>query len=1127
MVKNYLESERDLFLSGQYLFPLIGMDKIYTYTVDFYDMLNQKTSYSSYIYVYTVKPKTQFKTAGTFKENRKITVTADYERNSAYLRDKVTFDLLKFDASTNKANNIFFRTQNESLLEFIVKDEDMLNLSMQIQSSVPAQYIERSDIPNGYMISNVFDQEIQVHRDYEPAIIANIWSSVMIRGESLDLQYDASSYDGDLISKNNYKIYYDQNQDGVPEQLVKQGKWSEYTGYVANKLGTYKIVFDIEESFGEATLEEFISAADLRKTTTERYFYVENVAPVTAIETDIPIDIEKVDVFVLNDNDITREMNNDIKNKRVDWINALQFESGVSANLQIWDLHTYIESKPMSLSVNTGGYPPSTYNYLSEGWSGSLTRTGIRDLGKYQDFGSSQPYKVCVDVPVYKRVWNGHICGWISGDGFDGTIAASCYVQDGTKKECETFYEWVPDEQWVSNYYGDYSGVITKPTKQVFNPTINMNTEKYVVYFANNTIKNKADFDALRSRMDSNVILVGTNNLKNQLGEIGFVNINQPLDAILEQVNTLIAENELVINGRLLLVNQTFSTMFSDFDIESDTLANLGLQYVHDPNYFDNSMGFESGTRATYSDTGYTVQTTKTSFSKAGYYQIFRQIKDKITGFETHEQVSNVARTDIYVHRKPIADFTLDWDYNTATNSYKTTWVDLSYDLDHQFKDAQKGIRDRRIMYRKTSGDNVWIYAIPDNLTHGTYEVSYTVKDIEGAWSDPVTKSYTLSAEPPIRLFGQLKPLDSKFEIGSVPASEGLVLYQLKSIYHRAHQLKISMHRENGQTLGQEALLFSSNVPYYNILGNSYSWADKILATAPTWQDGKYYVKVQAQSTHMPVVTTELVLPFHILTPIEIKGSLSELMPGERVKISANTNKYASTARVVLMEGTSYALEVPLRKASVQSHPEQILWEGEVVLPENIPESLYGHRFVAETASGKNAYDYLEAKVEGLKIESFELKGYWTHWRGQVDLFGKQMPNMPHRLLSYEKVVFTAEIKGQPDHVYLTLSPELEAMTFINRLGQTYQYKTETGYEVRFPLQLQKQSETGNLSVWSVTYVIPLCNETLSEDDLRVRPSYFAQVVASKGESKRYAEINDIDITGNIFDHLYMQPAYK
>ena len=459
--------------------------------------------------------------------------------------------------------------------------------------------------------------------------------------------------------------------------------------------------------------------------------------------------------------------------------------------------------------------------------------------------------------------------------------------------------------------------------------------------------------------------------------------------------------------------------------------------------------------------------------------------------------------------------------------SYKTTWVDLSYDLDHQYTDAKKGIRDRRIMYRKTSADNTWIYAIPDNLTHGTYEVTYSVKDMEGAWSNPVTKSYTLSAEPPIRLFGQLKTLDPKFEIGAVPASEGLVLYHLRSVYHRAHQIKVSIHRENGQTLAQEALLFSSNVPIYNILGNNYNWMDKVLATSPTWQDGKYYVKVQAQSTHTPIVTTDLELPFHIQTPIWIKGTISELMPGEKVKISAVTNKYASTAHVRLMDGTPYALEVPLRKSINQGDAEEIFWEGEVLLSESIPEGLYGHRFIAETASGKQGFDDLEVKVEGLKIEAFELKGYWSHWRGQVDLFGKQMLNMPHRLLSYEKVIFTAHIKGRPESVTLKLSPELEAMTFINRLGQTYRYKDETGYEVAFPLEMIKKSESGNLSIWQVEYILPLCTETLSDENVRLRTPYVAVVTVGKGEIKRTAEINDIEVTGNIFDHLYMQPEYK
>ena len=714
----------------------------------------------------------------------------------------------------------------------------------------------------------------------------------------------------------------------------------------------------------------------------------------------------------------------------------------------------------------------------------------------------------------------------------------------GTEGQCFTTYQYwtaiysgtvtgtilVDDTRYdpYDNYTGHYSGTIYKSVKQTLTPTYRLNSNKYLIYFADSAVNNVSDVQAIKNRGATKVILVGKNATKTGLTHDYYINSEQALGEIMKQINQIIVSENPYENKQLVQVGETFNLMKVDIDAVNDPIVQVAYQYIHNPNYYDNSMGAEAQTRTTFSDIdGHYISTVKTSFSKTGVYSIYRKIKDVPTTHLEYGLASNQPMIDIYVHRKPIADFTLDWDYNTATNSYKTTWVDLSYDLDHQFTDAQKGIRDRRIMYRKTSGDNIWIYAIPDNLTHGTYEVTYMVMDIERAWSDPITKTFTLSAEPPIRLFGQLKTQDSRFETHALPASEGLRLHDLKTIYHRANQLKIAIHRENGQALSQEALLFSSNIPNYNIVGNNYNWMDKTLATLPTWQDGDYFVRVEAQSSQAPMVSAVIDLPFKILTPIWINGALNELMPGEMVKISAVTNKYASNARVRLMDGTAYTLEVPLRKTESQSNPEQIMWEGEVLLPEPIPDGMYGHRFIAETASGKQAFDYLEVKVESLKIESFELKGYWTHWRGQVDLFGKQLLNMPHRLLSYEKVIFTAHIKGHPDHVTLKLSPELEAMTFTNRLGQTYRYKDETGYEVAFPLQMVKQSEVGNLSIWQVEYVLPLSTETLSEENVRIRAPYFAEVTASKGEVKRSAIINDIDVTGNIFDHLYMQPAYK
>ena len=73
-------------------------------------------------------------------------------------------------------------------------------------------------------------------------------------------------------------------------------------------------------------------------------------------------------------------------------------------------------------------------------------------------------------------------------------------------------------------------------------------------------------------------------------------------------------------------------------------------------------------------------------------------------------------------------------------------------------------------MYRKTSGDNVWVYAIPDNLNSGTYELRYTVKDIEGAWSDEITSFFTLSVEPPIQLKAKLRSISPPLRDAQYPS---------------------------------------------------------------------------------------------------------------------------------------------------------------------------------------------------------------------------------------------------------------------------------------------------------------------------------------------------------------------
>lgn len=834
-------ADSENFIAGQHLFPLIGKDKIYTYSIIYTDGEGTNVTYSSYIVVYTTKPKAQFKTEGTFKENRKITVNTDFTSvNSSYLLSNATLSNISFDAASDYTGSVKFKTKNSNQMVFLVKNESELSINIRTQAVISPSLIERSDIPSGYFVSDDYNQSYRIDKDYAPAIIANIWSGVMIRGESLDFAYEGSSYDDDLISINTYKIYYDSNGDSIPELLVKQGNWDDYNGFVANSLGAYKIVFEVEESFGQETIEEFITPSDKRKATVERMFYVDNVAPVTAIETNINVNIPKVDLLVLNDEGITRELNEEIKNKRVDWINALGQSKGVSANVQIWDLYTYIDSKTVSPTRHTGSsYPSATWNYSSGGYSGILNRINVRDNGSYYDYGYYQEYTTTEQIPI-----------WEGATDFDCILRGDCRRIVGYETVTTTHYEWVSNYVWESNYYGDYHGTITKPIKQTFDPTLNISSEKYIIYIAKDAIKNPADLDLMKKKASSKLILVGNPSLEGTISHYAFVNVNQPTDDIIKAVNTIIGNDNALSNKKLLLVGEAFQTYFMDYDEEKDSLVNSGLQYVHEQNFYDNSMGLETGAVSVYSSGSYVIQPTKTSFSKPGKYTVYRRVKDSIPGFTSYEKFSNDALMEIYVHRKPIADFNLDWDYDAATSTYITTWVDKSYDLDHQFSDPQRGIRDRKIMYRKTSGDNLWIYAIPQNLTSGTYELRYTVKDIEGVWSDEKVTTFTLAAEVPMQFSAELRSkipemLLSKFTIGN-----DVEWYDVWTRFPYAHRLEISLWDGATRVTTLPIKTVSYNGTNAIKSGNDYNWSN-ISYSIPKGiglQEKTYTVRIEAIS---------------------------------------------------------------------------------------------------------------------------------------------------------------------------------------------------------------------------------------------------------------------------------------
>lgn len=163
-------------------------------------------------------------------------------------------------------------------------------------------------------------------------------------------------------------------------------------------------------------------------------------------------------------------------------------------------------------------------------------------------------------------------------------------------------------------------------------------------------------------------------------------------------------------------------------------------------------------------------------------------------------------------------------------------------------------------------------------------------------------------------------------------------------------------------------------------------------------------------------------------------------------------------------------------------------------------------------------------EVTAIDITDISISGYWNHWRGQVDIFGERLSNEPHRFLSLERVRIDITTKGNPDKVIIRFSPELEAMTYSDPHGNVYSYGRDFfGYEVKFPTD-STFNVSNNHVRWE--YNLPLAPSTKSWDNSRLRPPYTMTVTAYKGSKSVVRTINDIEITGNIYDLTYIQPVH-
>ncbi|HHW47036.1 MAG TPA: hypothetical protein GXX14_00250, partial [Clostridiaceae bacterium] len=963
------------------------------------------------------------------------------------------------------------------------------------------------------------------------------------------------------VASNKVEVYYDSDNDEECEQLIATyDDIAEFPEFTPAKLGNYKFVNIVREEFGEETLEEFITEDDKKVKVVEREFFVDNLVPMTGLYVDIPIVRPEIDVYFMLDKDLEREKVNWVLDNRINIDNTLRYNN-ILPKVETWDMHTYTYSQYANTSRNTGtSYPSGSIYYSSNGYSGYLSLYSVSDNGSYQDLGhyetktesktvtksASQSGTFCPRCgsvpPTYGSTYY-----YSDSEGYSGTLSqvyynysskatsSFCNVHQHTNIEefrrdwtwsgtvTRTVQIWIPNWVWVPNYTGFYSGTIYKYVRQPYTNPFRSLSYKYVIYISNGDISELPDLQMVMSKSDAKLVLIGQESIKDQIGYNHFI-LNDGSKTIEELINealSYIIENNQSIEKIFVLKGETFTIQTSDYDEENDPLIEKKVQYVQDVDYFDNPTGKEDIAAESYSDTDNWVDTIVNKFDNVGKFSIYRRVKDLPSTdprFAAFSKYSGVHELQIYVHRKPIAIVDLDWDFDSTKNVYLTRWVCRSYDLDHQYSREDKGIVDRKIMFRKNGGE--WLYYIPEELTPGTYELYYYVRDPEGVWSDPFVMNFTLQPSPPVQFNAKLRTLDPDFSLLSIPASEYMEAYDIWTRY--PYDVKLEMALYNGATMVSPVKAVNYSESTGKKTGNDIEWNNVPYEIPETLSDRMYNFKISAVDVNNPNKRQEKNFTVVVDTPVNLVPDMPQAVITESpVDIYASTSKYANNVQVTLFKGTAYQTILMMNTVSAGKVKN---WKVTYNVHANIPDGIYTASFTAGTPNGNSETVNVDYEVQGLKITNVTIEGYWNHWRGQVNMFGKLMSVEPHRFLSLERVKINIYTTGYADKVEIRFSPELEAMQFVDKYGNLYDYKEDFGLDyVHFPVIITiDSSKKDNHVYWE--YSLPLANSTKSWEDERLREPYIMEVTAWNGSKSVRYTITDIEITGNIYDLTYIQP---
>lgn len=591
-----------------------------------------------------------------------------------------------------------------------------------------------------------------------------------------------------------------------------------------------------------------------------------------------------------------------------------------------------------------------------------------------------------------------------------------------------------------------------------------------------------------------------------------------------------IYKNHSTSDSMIILLNSSVNSRILMMDYENDPLYEMRIDSEHvDPNFFENSMGRDpSG--------GKGINLNK--FNYVGHYKLRPHVRDNPVGDDDQFDNYRLWNKDntvvnVFVHRRPLAYFTtsISEEGGKMTLNAKDNG---SYDLDHESK-ANKGIvkwewslkGEHETAWKKYYGNSFSVVSLSSNQS---YFLALRVLDEEGEWSNTVTKKIE-STEVPLTLTAKLKTVKKEFSPEHIPITEALEVYDIQTIYPKPILLKLGFYKNGSLVSTEQEIYFEEGATGETVdqLFGQRKWNALGHTIGQRIADGPYTLRLEAVDVSKPSKSEIIEFDVGVRTPINPIPMLNSIwITTQAESLKCSTSIYTDAVQVTLFKGSIHEDIINMQLESSNRETSEKSWTLDYVIPQNIVNGLYDIEFsgLVNTLPQKTESRVKTVQVISLGFEEVILTGAWNHWRGQEDLFGKQLVDMPYRFLSWEKIFITANTLGNPDKVLLRLSPALEAMSFEDDNGKTFYYADDFGRSINFPLEFTKEED----NVWKVSYILPLADSTLSWEDDRVRAPYKIIVRAYKDDYVRTYEFSEaegraIEITGNTSNLIYQQPV--